>query len=274
MNLSIFSHTKKSVDSRSVQLRGDYAPAAHAKPVGDPLEQALRAAQLGLIVGRPQSWLEHPRFASILEAAVRTLDERFALVPEGLVSIPLTVCDDPGQPEVDCETKAYLLSRHVVTNAQYQHFVDADGYRDMTLWPEEIWPQLIDFKDATGEPGPRYWRNGCHDRRLADHPVVGVSYYEAAAYAQWAGYRLPTEAEWQMAASWRIRSSAHVHRSYPWGDSLDVQRCNIWASGHGGTMPVDAYPNGAAPNGVQQLIGNVWEWTNSEFLCADTKGQR
>jgi iron(II)-dependent oxidoreductase len=131
---------------------------------------------------------------------------------------------------------------------------------------------LIDFKDATGQPGPRFWRDSRHDRRLADHPVVGICWYEAAAYARWAGCRLPTEAEWQMAASWRIRSSAHVLRRYPWGDALDTSRCNIWASGIHRTVPVNAYPHGAAPNGVCQLIGNVWEWTACDLELKDEEG--
>jgi iron(II)-dependent oxidoreductase len=274
VNITLFPKSKKRGNSRGTPGGGEFSPAAHAKPLTDPLEQALQAGRLGHIVGRPSPWADHPRFEVALAEAARVIDERFALVPPGIVSIPLTISDEPGQPEVDCTTKEFLLARCAVTNADFQHFVDAGSYRDMSLWPEEIWPHLLSFKDETDTPGPRYWRDGCHDRRYADHPVVGISYYEAAAYAQWAGYRLPTEAEWQMAASWRIRSAANVHRRYPWGDSLDVQRCNIWAAGQGGTLPVDACPGGAAPNGVLQLIGNVWEWTNSDFLCADTQGRR
>lgn len=274
MNLTLFSKRKKPSDARTARGHGDFVPAALTKPVADPLEQALCAGRLGQIVARPSPWADQPRFEAVLTEATRLVDERFALVPPGIVSIPLTICDEPGQPETDCETAEFTLARHAVTNADFQHFVDAEGYRDMSLWPEEIWPHLISFKDETDAPGPRFWRNGCHDRRLANHPVVGISYYEAAAYTQWAGYRLPTEAEWQMAASWRIRSAANIHRRYPWGDSLDLQRCNIWASGNAGTLSVDACPGGAAPNGVLQLIGNVWEWTNSDFVCADTQGRR
>ena len=76
-----------------------------------------------------------------------------------------------------------------------------------------------------------------------------------------------------MAASWRIRSSANVLRRYPWGDALDHQRCNIWASSVGQTVPVDQFASGAAPNGVLQLIGNVWEWTASDFEVTDETGQ-
>src|SRR5206468_4186091 len=159
------------------------------------------------------------------------IDENFALVPEGFVSLPQTIDDNPGCPEIDVETEPFLLARHAVTHAQFQKFVDAGAYEELELWPKDIWPHLIDFKDQTEHVGPRYWKNGRHDRRLAEHPVVGINCYEAAAYAQWAGFRLPTEAEWQMAASWRIRSSAHLLRRYPWGDALDTRRCNIWASG-------------------------------------------
>jgi iron(II)-dependent oxidoreductase len=171
------------------------------------------------------------------------------------------------------DVEPFLMARHPITHAQFQKFVDYGAYEELDLWPKDIWPHLIDFKDLTGQPGPRFWRRGRHDRRLADHPVVGVCYYEAMAYAAWAGYRLPTEAEWQMAASWRIRSEAHVLRRYPWGDALDTTRCNIWSSGIRSTVPVSTYETGAAPNGVLQLCGNVWEWTNSEFDVTDRNGR-
>lgn len=273
MRLALFTANRKSTDPRSLQARGDFVPAARPKPAADPLEQMLRAGRLGLIVHHNEAWISHPHLQTFLGQAVRAIDERFALVPAGTASIPLTICDQPGQPEVECEVGPFLLARCAVTNAEYQCFVDDDGYANLEFWPEEIWPLLIGFKDQTAEPGPRYWQNGRHDRRLADHPVVGISFCEAAAYALWAGYRLPTEAEWQMAAGWRLRSVVSAHRRYPWGDSLDRQRCNIWASGHGGTLPVNDCAGGAAPNGALQLTGNVWEWTSSDFLCADRDGR-
>jgi iron(II)-dependent oxidoreductase len=160
----------------------------------------------------------------------------------------------------------------VVTNARFQAFVDAGGYDALEYWPEEIWPHLIELRDPTGQPGPRFWRDARHDTALADHPVVGVSWYEAQAYALWIGQRLPTEAEWQMAASWHIKSTTDMMRRFPWGDAMDNARCNIWSSRHASTVSVSWYPNGTAPNQVHQLTGNVWEWTDTEYTITDDNG--
>lgn len=273
MPLGLFTRGKPAVDSQSIGKQGDYAPAEKPEPVGDSLAQALQQGRLGQIVLHGQQWVNNPRFEKALEDAFRAVDEHFAMVPEGAVSLPLTIFDQPGQPEKECATEPYLLARGAVTNAQYQHFVDAGGYEDLSLWPEDIWPHLIGFKDGSDRHAPRFWKEGRHDKRLGNHPVVGICYYEAAAYASWAGFRLPSETEWQTAASWRMRSSAQTERRYPWGDSLELHRCNIWACGHGGTLAVDACPEGAAPNGVLQLIGNVWEWTASDFESTDREGR-
>jgi iron(II)-dependent oxidoreductase len=274
MPLGLFSRATAALDSQSILAQGEFIRAPKTKLADDPLEQALQLGRFGVIVGQQDRWRDHPKFKKALTEAIRAIDERFALVPEGFVSIALSTFDQPGGPETDCETEPFLLSRHAVTNAEFQHFVDGGGYEDLELWPEDIWPHLISFKDQTGQPAPRFWQDGRHHRQLANHPVVGISFYEAAAYASWAGFRLPNEAEWQMAASWRTRSSAHVHRRYPWGDTLDLSLCNIWASGHGGTLPVNACPDGAAPNGILQLIGNTWEWVSSDFEATDRNGRK
>ncbi len=260
----------------SKRATGAPAPALPEQPPvapGDTLAAAAHHRRFGRIAVNPGDWASKPGYAAARKAAIRAIDERFALVPDGFASISLNVNGEAGEDETDVATDAFLLARHCVTNAEYQHFVDAGGYEDFELWPQEVWPHLVDFKDLTGKAGPRYWRDGHHDKRFPDNPVVGISYLEAEAYAAWAGARLPTEAEWQMAASWRIRSEANSIRRYPWGDALDLERCNIWYSGHGGTLPVGACPGGAAPNGVLNLIGNVWEWTASDFACRDVKGR-
>ena len=248
---------------------GEYEPAEALMLDEDPLRQYLQCERFGLIAVSRDRWRSQAGAEAVVRQALDAIDEAFAVVPEGFVSLPGTMNDVPGCPETDVETEPFLLARYPVTNEQFQKFVDAGGYSDLELWPKDIWPHLIDFKDLTECPGPRFWRDGRYDKPLVDHPVVGICYYEAAAYARWAGYRLPTEAEWQMAASWRIRSAAHVLRRYPWGDSLDTRRCNIWASNANRTVPVTDYPEGVAPNGVQQLVGNVWEWTGSDFEITD-----
>lgn len=251
----------------------DYQPADPIVLEKDDLKRLMQLERFGVIFNDPDRFRGHPL---INEASTQTniaIDDRFGLVPEGFASLPQTIHDSPGCPEVDLEVDAFLIARTSVTNAQYQKFVDDGGYEQLEHWPEDIWPHIIDYTDLTEHLGPRFWREGRHDRRLADHPVVGICYYEAMAYANWAGYRLPTESEWQMAASWRIRSSANVLRRYPWGDALDKTRCNIWASGLAATTPVQQYDSGAAPNGVLQLIGNVWEWTSSEFEVTDDQGR-
>ncbi len=239
----------------------------------DPLKKLLQQERFGHLVRSHKGLEAHPQLESVFQQAVEAIDERFALVPEGYVTMPKTVNDYPGCPEEDFETGAFLLARHCVTNEQFQKFVDDGGYENPDLWPKDILPHLIDFVDSTGTLAPRHWRQGRHDKRLAGHPVVGVCFYEAAAYTGWAGYRLPSNVQWQMAASWRIRSAAHVLRRYPWGDAFDTGKCNIWATRIGGTVPVTAYENGAAPNAVVQLVGNVWEWTESDFEVVDDNGR-
>lgn len=276
MGLRVFSRRARSARGKPAQgsAPDEFVPAS-AKPmlVEDQLAEAVHLGRLGLIVNRPQLWEGYSSYRRVRSEALQAIDDSFGLVPDGYATISASISTQHDAGETDDATAPYLLGRHAVTNADYQMFVDGGGYRDLELWPESLWPHLIDFVDGSGQPGPRYWKHGRHNRHLADHPVVGVSYYEAAAYALWSGYRLPTEAEWQMAATWCIRSAAHTIRRYPWGDAFDLKHCNIWASGHGTTLPVSACPSGAAPNGVVQLIGNVWEWTTSDFTCTDAEGR-
>jgi formylglycine-generating enzyme required for sulfatase activity len=131
---------------------------------------------------------------------------------------------------------AYYIDRFPVTNAEYKKFVEAAGHRP-----------------------PAHWKNGAIPAGQETHPVVNVSWYDAAAYAQWAGKRLPTEAEWEKAASWDFIK--REKRVYPWGNRFDPARCNSKESGIGTTTPVGKYsPQGDSPYGVADLAGNVWEW--------------
>ncbi len=286
MALTLFSRKKNPAVGQDVPVRtpqpvappppppdsllAEYQPAAEQVANDDPLTRFMQQRRFGLIIQNAERYHAHPKAEKLIATANQGLEDAFALVPAGSASLAQTLNDQPGSSQADVEVEPFLLAIHCVTNAEFQWFVDDGAYENMDLWPEEIWPYLIEFQDLTGEHAPRFWRSGRHDRRRSDHPVTGVSWYEAAAYAAWAGYHLPTEAEWQMAASWRIRSSADLLRRFPWGDALESTRCNLWNSGVGMTVPVDANPGGAAPNNVQQLIGNVWEWVSTEFnILAD-----
>jgi iron(II)-dependent oxidoreductase len=256
----------------SDRAAAQYRPAPYEPPHEDPLARMAARQQYAAIVRDEAQWSRHAGSEHVLEQAKQALECQMALVPAGSVAIAQSINTQPGAAEQDHEVEPFLLDIHCVTNARFQNFVDAGGYDALEYWPEEIWPHLIELKDLTGQPGPRFWRHGRHDLRFSNHPVVGVSWYEAQAYALWVGQRLPTETEWQMAGSWHIKSSADVMRRFPWGDAMDANRCNVWASRVRHTVPVDAYPNGAAPNHVLQLVGNVWEWTDSEYVVTDERG--
>jgi iron(II)-dependent oxidoreductase len=116
------------------------------------------------------------------------------------------------------------------------------------------------FTDRSGRPGPRDRSGGSCPPGKADHPVTGVCWHEAAAYARWVGKRLPTAAEWQKAGGWPEQLGGGSGRRYPWGDLFDPARANLQPSGRGDTAPVDAFPGGDTPNGIRQMTGNVWEW--------------
>jgi iron(II)-dependent oxidoreductase len=250
-----------------------YQPAPYESVDADEIKRNFQQGRFAMILRDEQKWGAHSGGGEVIEKAKRELEQRMALVPAGTIAISQTLNAEPGSAEEEIAVEPFLLDAHAVTNARYQRFVDAGGYDALEYWPEEIWPHLIELKDLTGQPGPRLWRQARHDSRLADHPVVGVSWYEAQAYALWIGQRLPSEAEWEMAASWHLNNSTNMMRRFPWGDAMDKKRCNIWPSRHGATVPVSEYPDGAAPNHVLQLVGNVWEWTDTEYAVNDDQGR-
>ncbi len=212
---------------------------------------------------------------NLLAHARQRLERQMTLVPEGNVLLEPHL--SAGEPDNDAEAiaaqgvvvrvEAVFLDRYTVTNRQFQVFVTAGGYDQMAIWDPTIWPAVLDFVDATGHPGPRYWQHGRFPPGKADHPVVGVSWYEAAAYARWVGKRLPTDAEWLKAGCWPVQLSpeSRLQRRFPWGNAMDRSRANLWGSGPGETVPVEEYATGVSVGGVGQLIGNVWEWTAADF---------
>ena len=165
---------------------------------------------------------------------------------------------------------AFWIDAAPVTQGAYAAFVDDGGYRRRELWSDAGWAWL----EETGAEAPDYWvadgRDGWRVRNMdllrplpADEPVVHVSYWEADAFARWAGKRLPTEPEWEKAATWD--PAAGAKRRYPWGDEPPTpERANLDQLGFA-PAPVGAYPDGVSAYGVHQMIGDVWEWTASDF---------
>ncbi|NEP44116.1 MAG: ergothioneine biosynthesis protein EgtB, partial [Okeania sp. SIO2H7] len=150
--------------------------------------------------------------------------------------------------------ETYFIEPYPVTCVQYYRFMEAGGYGDRRWWSPEGWEWL----QANPVDRPLYWRE---DLARSQHPVCGVSWYEAEAYCNFVGKRLPTEAEWEKAASWEPATG--TKRTYPWGETgPDNNKCNCDRA-FIGTTAVGAFPDGASPYGCQELLGNVWEWTAS-----------
>jgi iron(II)-dependent oxidoreductase len=183
------------------------------------------------------------------------LEDQMALIPAGVV--PVVQPDGSVEP---VELEGFYFDRHAVSNEQYARFVVAGGYDDLETWPREAWPALPKFVDRTGRPGPRFWERGTYPPGLSDYPVVGVCWYEAVMFARWAGKRLPTAAERQKAAGWPDQLAGGACRRYPWGDVFAEGRANLWSAGLDRTAPVHDFREGATPNGLHQMAGNVWEW--------------
>jgi formylglycine-generating enzyme required for sulfatase activity len=157
---------------------------------------------------------------------------------------------------------AFFIDRHEVTNTQFADFVAAGGYRNPEFWPDTLqldgettpWQKAMEsFVDRTGIPGPREWSGGRYPEAKGDHPVTGVSWYEASAFARWAGKELPTWEQWWRAA---LGETGEV---FPWGeDVMTVEdRANFELAG---TREVGSYPLGVSPYGCSDMAGNVREW--------------
>ena len=166
--------------------------------------------------------------------------------PHLIVDEPITEAEILAAHGQKVHVETMLLDRFAVTNRQFQVFVNAGGYDQMAIWDPTIWPAVLDFVDATGHPGPRYWQHGRFPPGKADHPVVGVCWYEAAAYARWVGKRLPTDAEWLKAGCRPVQLSptSRMQRRFPWGNAMDRSRANLWGIGAGRHDPVDDFGTG------------------------------
>ncbi|WP_399188285.1 ergothioneine biosynthesis protein EgtB [Streptomyces sp. WAC 04229] len=176
---------------------------------------------------------------------------------------------DNERPAHRREVAPYFLDTTPVTNGAYRAFIDDGGYDDPRWWAPEGWDHIRRHSITA----PLFWRRdggqwlrrrfGVTEVVPADEPVVHVSWYEADAYARWAGRRLPTEAEWEKAA--RHDPAGDRTARYPWGDADPGPEHANLGQRHLRPAPAGSYPAGESPLGVRQLIGDVWEWTLSDF---------
>jgi gamma-glutamyl hercynylcysteine S-oxide synthase len=168
---------------------------------------------------------------------------------------------DNEQPRHWVELANYAIAATPVTCGQYQQFIQAGGYHEPQWWSAAGWAWLKASPQSIDQP--YYWQP---ELAQSSHPVCGVSWYEADAYARFSGQRLPTEAEWEKAARWNGAAS----QTLPWGDTWPDSPPSANLSGLSptilrGTTPVQTFPTGRSPAGLWDCLGNVWEWTDSWF---------
>ncbi len=175
------------------------------------------------------------------------------------------------------QVKPFHIARVAVTQAEFAAFVEDGGYCRQTLWTPEGWH----WRESSGAQHPVYWRrvpgNGWQRRGFdhwvplePHHPVLHVNWYESEAYCRWAGRRLPTETEWEVAAA---AEPAHGgqgfsprKRHFPWGDGFPGSQHANLSGKRLGSISVGSLPAGDSAFGCRQMVGNVWEWTASDFL--------
>ena len=180
----------------------------------------------------------------------------FVEIPAGACSIGSDGLDaiDNERPRHEIIIPDFSISRHPVTQGQFARFIEAGGYGDRRYWSKAGWR----WREHAGIAKPLYWRDGC-----LDHPVSGVGAHEAEAFCRFAGARLPSEAEWEKAASWNPGTGSAS--AFPWGDALPGPGLANCDRARRGTTPVDRHPAGRGRYGAEDMMGNVWEWTSSIF---------
>jgi iron(II)-dependent oxidoreductase len=180
-----------------------------------------------------------------------------------------TAAYDNERPQHSIELPPFQIDRYPVANGQYLEFIQGNGYERKEFWSEGGRRWLAE----SGAVTPKYWSragDGWITRAMdverpldPTRPVCHVCYYEAEAFAAWAGKRLPTEFEWEVAASWN--PSTMRAQGFPWGDSpADAQSANIDQLAFD-TAPIGTFDRNVSPLGCYGMIGDVWEWTSSDL---------
>jgi len=204
-----------------------------------------------------------------LPAGRRGVAGTSVLVPGGPFVLGVDALDEPHsldneRPAHAVDMPSFHIGRVPVTNGEWRAFVEDGGYREPKWWSERGWPH----RQGAQLVAPQFWepdgtrtRFGYVEEVPADEPVQHVTYFEAEAYAAWAGARLPTEVEWEKACAWDPEVGRR--RRFPWGASEPTDHLANLGGDALRPAPVGAYPAGASAYGAEQMLGDVWEWTTS-----------
>ncbi len=213
-----------------------------------------------------------PSFVRQLPTAQGPLEKAWLMIPEGEFTMGIKQTAgvyDNESPPTPVDVPAFRMARYPVTCGEFLAFVQGNGYQEEANWSPRGWQWVQETQAAA----PLYWeeREGAWHRRsvlgwqsieaVADEILCHVSYFEAEAYAKWLGARLPTEAEWEKAA--RLADQGPIRN--PWGnDPAHVDVANIdqlaWQP-----STIGSHPRGASATGCEHMVGDVWEWTSSDF---------
>ncbi|MGZ5480645.1 MAG: ergothioneine biosynthesis protein EgtB, partial [Pyrinomonadaceae bacterium] len=179
---------------------------------------------------------------------------------------------DNEKPQHKVFLQDFSIDRAPVSNGEYLEFMNAGGYKDFRWWHSAGWEKV----NTENWQAPLYWERQSGEWMIRDfgglypateklnEPVSHVSFLEASAYAKWAGKRLPTEAEWEKAAT--LSPSSNAKQEFPWGDSPpDDSKANLFENGFWNVASIGSFPDGQSAYGCQQMIGDVWEWTTSDY---------
>jgi iron(II)-dependent oxidoreductase len=201
----------------------------------------------------------------------RAVPHDSVLVAAGPFVLGVDATDEPWsldneRPAHVVDLPAFRIARFPVTNAEWQQFIEAGGYAEPRYWSARGWAH----RESADLQRPQFWQADGSRRRFGivedippDEPVQHICYFEAQAYAAWAGARLPTEQEWEKACTWD--PALGLRRRWPWGEAPPSRGL---ANLNGDALrpaQAGAYPRGASAYGVEQLIGDVWEWTSSSL---------
>jgi ergothioneine biosynthesis protein EgtB len=202
----------------------------------------------------------------------RPLDEINAEAPHYRLGFCNDFAFDNEKPQHKVFLEDFLIDRAPVSNGDYLEFINAGGYQDFRWWHSAGWEKV----NQEEWQAPLYWEQ-CGDEWMIrdfaglhpvadklDEPVSHVSFLEASAYAKWVGKRLPTEAEWEKAAT--FSSTLNRKQDFPWGDAApDESYGNLFENGLWNVAPIGSYPAGQSAYGCHQMIGDAWEWTTSDY---------